>query len=138
MTVSATATPKAASDTVYGKQVSELQSGVVVNSDAILGTLHHVTGYTGFNGSEVDEQSGNYLALDFDWEPTAGSTMTVELVGGEKGPVTLTDPDDKFCVFRITNETTQSIKVKVVDSGSQTYEHTYSLEYLTLEPGAEE
>ena len=138
MTVSATATPKAASDTVYGKQVSELQSGVVVNSDAILGTLHHVTGYTGFNGSEVDEQSGNYLALDFDWEPTSGSTMTVELVGGEKGPVTLTDPDDKFCVFCITNETTQSIKVKVVGPESQTYEHTYSLEYLTLEPGAEE
>lgn len=138
MTVSATATPKAASDTVYGKKVSELQSGVVVNSDAILGTLHHVTGYTGFNSSEVDEQSGNYLALDFDWEPTAGSTMTVELLGGEKGPVTLTDPDDKFCVFRIANETTQSIKVKVVGPESQTYEHTYSLEYLTLEPGAEE
>ena len=138
MTVSATATPKAASDTVYGKQVSELQSNVVVNSDAILGTLHYVTGYTGFNGSEVDEQSGNYLALDFDWEPTAGSTMTVELVGGEKGPVTLTDPDDKFCVFRITDETSQSIKVKVTDLDSGSYEHTYSLEYLTLEPAPEE
>lgn len=126
----------AAGDTVYEKKVSDLQSDVVVNSNAISGTLHYVTGYTGFNGSEVDEQSGNFLALDFDWAPDDGE-MTVELVGGEKGPVTLTDPDDKFCVFRITDETTQSIKVKVETLEDGDYEHTYSLKYLTLEPASE-
>lgn len=131
--MSATAAPKASGDTVYEKKVSELQSDVRVNSNAISGTLHYVTGYTGFNSSDAEEQEGYFLALDFDWEPTDG-TMTVELVGGTKGPVTLTDPSDKFCVFRITDETTQSIKVKNEPLEGDPYEHTYSLRYLTLEP----
>lgn len=113
---------------VYGKTVSELQSGISIKGTAISGTLNYVTGYTGFNSLEVGEQSGNYLALKFDSNPWPTS-LTVELVGGTKGPVALTEDTDEFCVFRITNKDTQSIKVSA--DGNDT---TYTLTGLTLTP----
>lgn len=119
-------TPMDSGETVYGKQVSELQTGVQVEGTEITGTLNYVTGYTGFNSSQVEEQSGNYLALDFNAEPFP-SSLTVELVGGSKGPVTLTN-EDHFCVF-LVKATTQSIKVTA--DGSST---TYTLTGLTLTP----
>lgn len=128
--------PVAGTETKYGKKVSDLQDDVVINTNwKIDGTLHYVTGYTEFNSSELTEQEGNYLALDFsdnwlgDTDPT---TFTVELKGGKKGPVTLTD-GDAFCVFRVTNPNTQSIEVVSTDStGTTTVK--YSLKGLTLEP----
>lgn len=130
--------PVAGTETKYGKKVSDLQDDVVINTNRkIDGTLHYVTGYTEFNSFEPTEQEGNYLALDFsdnwlgDTDPT---TFTVELKGGKKGPVTLTD-GDAFYVFRVTNPNTQSIKVVSTDStGTTTVE--YSLKGLTLEPKA--
>ena len=128
--------PVAGTETKYGKKVSDLQDDVVINTNRkIDGTLHYVTGYTEFNSSEPTEQEGNYLALDFadnwlgDTDPT---TFTVELKGGKKGPVTLTD-GDAFCVFRVTNPNTQSIEVVSTDSTGTTTVR-YSLKGLTLEP----
>ena len=130
--------PMTGTETAYEKRVSDLQDDVAINTNRkIGGTLHYVTGYTGFNVSDSTEQSGHYLALDFadnwlgDTDPT---TFTVELKGGKKGPVTLTELD-AFCVFRVTNPNTQSIKVVSTDStGTTTVE--YSLKGLTLEPKA--
>lgn len=128
--------PVAGTETKYGKKVSDLQDDVVINTNRkIDGTLHYVTRYTEFNSSEPTEQEGNYLALDFsdnwlgDTDPT---TFTVELKGGKKGPVTLTD-GDAFCVFRVTNPNTQSIEVVSTDSTGMTTVK-YSLKGLTLEP----
>ena len=109
--------------------MTDLQSNVSVGDSEITGTLHYVTGYTGFNSSQVTEQSGNYLALKFtptNWD----GILTVELVGGSKGPVTLASNDD-FCVFKVAN-TTQSIKVEYTD-GDSDYTKTYSLAKLILE-----
>lgn len=125
-------TPSTKGD-LYGKTVSDLQSDIVVSDGAITGTLNYVTGYEGFNGLEVEEQSGNYLALDFTAVPWPDS-LTVELVGGKKGPVALSELDD-FCVFRITNKDTQTIQV-VAKSGDETSTTNYSLSGLTLTPSA--
>ena len=128
--------PLAGTETKYGKKVSDLQDDVVINTNRkIDGTLHYVTGYTEFNSSDVTEQEGNYLALDFadNWlGETDPTTFTVELKGGKKGPVTLTD-GDAFCVFRVTNPNTQSIEVVSTDSTGTT-KVRYSLKGLTLEP----
>lgn len=105
----------------YGKSVSELQSNVVVSGSNVTGTLHYVTGYTGFNGSDPTEQEGNFLALDFSSNQWP---VTVELVGGKKGPVSLTS-DDHFCVFKIANKDTQMISVND--------DLLYDLSGLTLE-----
>ena len=116
-------------ETAYGKTVSELQSNIQISGTAISGTLNYVTGYTGFNGADPTEQKGNFLALDFSAEPFP-SPCTVELVGGKKGPVTLTS-DDHFCVFRVTSNSTQSIKL-TANGGTK----TFTLTGLTLTPSA--
>lgn len=101
---------------------------MAVGAKSITGTLHHVTGYTGFSSNPA-EQSGNFLALSFATDPADGVTTTVELVGGSKGPVTL--DEDMNCVFRVT-KTSQSIKV-VATKGEETITKNYSLAGLVLE-----
>ena len=115
---------------MYGKNVSDLQSNIVIGDDSISGTLNYVTGYTGFNGSETSEQSGNYIALKFTPKSWDG-ILTVELLNGSKGEVTLSEGDD-FCVFRIAN-TDQSIQVNYIN-GDDELEKTYSLTNLVLTP----
>lgn len=104
-----------------------MQDNVVVGDSGITGTLHYVTGYTEFS-SETDQQKGNYLALKFDF--TDGATVTVEIVGGTKGAVTL--DDDKNWVGLIANKDSQSIKV-IATKGDQRLEKTYGLTGLVLE-----
>lgn len=88
-----------------------------------------MTDYTGFDVNP-EKQSGNYLALKID--ATAGSTTTVEVVGGDKGPVTL-DSDMNIVLF--IKSTTQSVKV-VTTKGEKSIEKVFALTNLTLEPAA--
>lgn len=90
--------------------------------------MKHVTGYTGFSNN-ASEQEGNYLALKVDAN-LEDVVVTVELVGGTKGPVTL--DDDMNIVLLIKNKDTQSIKV-TVDDGEASATKTYGLTELTLE-----
>lgn len=113
---------------LLGKKANELQTGIEIGDDTITGTLHHVTGYTGFSSLPA-EQTGNYIGLLFDPTPE-DATVTVEIVGGTKGPVQL--DADMMYVGKIANKDTQSIKV-VVTKDDETVEKTYSLSGLTLE-----
>ena len=113
---------------LLGKSVTNLQSGIVVGSDNVSGTLKYVTGYTGFSG-DVSLQSGNYLALHYASDEDVDS-ITVELLGGSSGPVTL--DDDGLHVLRITDPASQSIKVTLA-KGSETATKTYSLAGLVLQ-----
>lgn len=113
---------------MLGKSVGDLQSDVTISEGVISGTLNYVTGYTDFSG-DVSEQSGNYLVLKCTSEKTS-DVITVELIGGTVGhPVTL--DADRNIVIRITNTTTQSIKVVGYNEwGSVT--KTFALTGLTL------
>ena len=113
---------------LFGKTVNALQSDVVVSDDEVTGTLKYVDGYVDFS-SNVSEQSGNYLALKIEAEPTEAETV-VELVGGTKGPVTL--DDDMNIVLLIKNKDTQSIKVTTTHN-EESITKTYGLSGLTLE-----
>lgn len=104
-----------------------MQSDVQVGDDAITGELKYVTGYTGFSGS-VAEQSGNYLVLHCESDEDA--TITVELIGGTHGPVTL--DDDGIIILRIAN-TSQKVKVTASVEGKDDRVKTYSLSGLTLD-----
>ncbi len=53
----------------YGKQAQELGT-VSFDGKILSGTLNKVTGYTGFNGSVVEEQSGYYLPFLYDGTDT--------------------------------------------------------------------
>ena len=99
----------------------------MIDDNDIYVTLHYVEDYTEFS-SLPEQQSGNYLALKVN--APEDSTITVEVIGGTKGPVTL--DDDKNIVLLIADEDTQSVQVKV-KKGTETETRTYSLKNLTLE-----
>jgi len=96
-----------------GKQVSDLQSNINVNDDYITGTLHYVEDYTQFSENRK-EQHGNYLALKFEAE--SGATTTVELTNSNAGPVTL--DSDMVWVARITDQDRQTVRVITSKNGS--------------------
>ena len=52
----------AADEDLFGKVVADLQENMAIDANAITGTSHYVTDYTGFSG-KTDEQQGNYVAL---------------------------------------------------------------------------
>ena len=111
--------------------MSELQSSdVAVGDSEITGTLHYVTGYTGFHESGPLEQEGNFLALKIDTITADGVTTAVELVGGTKGPVIL--DSDMNIVLHIQNKDTESVKV-TVSKGGESETKIYGLSGLTLE-----
>lgn len=106
-----------------------MQENIAIGSDRISGSLKYVTGYTGFSG-KTEEQSGNYLALICDGEPSADE-VTFELVNGTLGhPVTL--DEDRIIVVRITDTENQYIVVKATKDGI-TMSKTLYLTGLTLE-----
>lgn len=103
-----------------------MQSGIIVHDTFIDGTLRHVTDFTGFS-SNVEQQSGNFLALKF--EHSEGASTTVEILGGTSGPVTL--DSDMVWIGRITN-TNQRIRVITTLDGVS-IQKTFTLNSLELE-----
>lgn len=113
---------------LLGKYVTDLQEDVEIAGGVITGTLHYVTGYTGFSGDPA-EQEGNYLAVVC--EASEGDTITAELIGGQHGPVTL-DPDG-ILIARITDPATQKLRFTATGTDGTTETKEYSLSGLTLE-----
>lgn len=88
-----------------------------------------MTGYTGFS-SKVDEQSGNYIALDITPKSGFPELLTVEVKGGTSGPSKLLQSDHQ-AVLKIKDANRQSILIKATNNGvTETKE--YSLTGLTL------
>lgn len=112
----------------YGKTVDELQDGISIIGNRITGTLKGVWGYKGFDSSHEDKQRGHYLAMDFDAPEEA--TVTVEIIGGDRGPVEL-EVGDRSCVFLIRDKDEQKIRVQVAQDG-KVWETIYDLSGLTF------
>lgn len=63
-----------------------MQYGIGVNGDYITGTLHHVTGYTGFNGTVPAEQEGYYFAMQIiPPEDDGGKPILIKLLKDATG-----------------------------------------------------
>ena len=91
---------------LFGKTVNDLQTGVTIGEDSITGTLLYVDDYTGFS-SDPAMQSGNYIVIHCEVNDT--TPITVEVVNGVSGPVTL--DDDGIAVLKIADKDTQTIRV---------------------------
>lgn len=87
-----------------------------------------MTGYTGFS-SKTAERTGNYLALHCDVPGMPGAAITVELVGGTKGPVAL--DEDRTIVIRVADNT-QSVKVTAATEGWDPVVREYALTDIVL------
>ena len=131
-TLEITVSPITGDDDLLGKKAADLQSNIVVNDTAmtISGTLKHITGYTGFS-SKVDEQSGNYIALNVD--PASGfpESMTVEVKNGTASPKNISASDHKV-VLKIKDAATQGIIIKATNKGVKVTKE-YKLTGLTLQ-----
>ena len=125
-------TPESGESNAYGKTVSQLQTGVTVSPGKISGTLHYVKEYKQFNPTVSAEQEGNYLALKIEFDDD--TTVKFDLVGGDKGEVTM-PKGDHLMVCRIKDKNTQSIRITAEKAGSRRNVKTYSLNGLTLETG---
>ena len=109
---------------LFGKTVSDLQTGIKVGSNAITGTLKYVSDYTGFSG-DASLQSGNYIAVHADVPGVDGVTYTVKVTN----PVTL--DEDQTAVLRIADKDAQTITVTAAKTGYGTVTKVYSLKGLT-------
>lgn len=127
ISVTLTVEPTSPNETRYGKEVDDLQSNVEVNSNAIVGTLRYVTGYTGFSGDPA-LQSGNFLALDLSATPV-DAVIKAEVIGGdsEGNPVTV---DDGVLVIRVTDRK-QKLHLTVT-SDANIIDKTYNFGSLKL------
>lgn len=106
--------------------MSDLQSGItILDNGKIIGTLHYVTDYTGFDASHPELQSGNYIAIHVDTIPDA--TITVKVTN----PVTL--DEDRTAVLRIADKDSQTITVVASAEGYATTTQIYRLNNLICE-----
>ena len=118
---------------LLGKNLDDLQEDISVGVSNISGTLHYVTGYTGFSG-DPEEQEGHYLVLHVDSE-TAGATLKVRLIGGKHdGWVTL--DSDKTIILWIRS-TDEQVVVQSSADGKTENQKVYTLNGLVLEPKEE-
>ena len=119
-------------DTVdlFGKKASDLQEniGVYSMSQVIDGTLKYVDDYSAAFGGDLS--SGNYLALHMETPGIDDATITVEIINGTSGPVTL-DPDGLW-IGRIADKSTQTIKVVASKEGYDSVTLNFRLDALTL------
>ena len=103
--------------------IADLQSDIEISEDgAITGTLLYVDDYTGYSG-DVEEQSGNYLALHFDGPDDA--TIKVKL------NIEATLDEDRICIFRVADKDTQVIEATLTMPDGQTVKKVYDLSGLT-------
>lgn len=113
---------------LFGKSASDLEENIVVGTSDITGTLKYVDDYSSAFGGEL--ASGHYLALHYSTPGVEGADITVEVVNGTSGPVTL-DPDGLH-IARIADKSTQTIRVVASKEGYESVTKVYSLTGLTL------
>ena len=93
--------------TLYGKRVSSLVKDdvKVYENGTVTGTFKHVTGYTGFNEADPEEQEGYFFPFRL---AKTGTTMSFE----KNGVPTKTDiPWEADNVFRVTKSDTFTVIV---------------------------
>lgn len=110
---------------LLGKVVADLQEDVAASAAAIVGTLHYVTGYTGFSG-DPDEQEGNYLAFMVSYD---GAYTRLTVQGGIGTEVTL--DSDRTHILRIVKA--NPVTIRAYNGDICVAAKRYTLEQLVLE-----
>lgn len=115
---------------LFGKSVSDLQSNLRVNNDAVVGTSKYVADYSAAFGTGMD--SGNYIALHIEVPDEDG--VTISLVNKVNGRTvrTATLDSDGILVLYIENKDTQQITFTASKEGYTSVSKTIKLTGLTL------
>ena len=118
---------------LFGKSASDLQENIAVGmlSGVLTGTLKYVDDYSAAFGGDLAH--GNFIALHIvatDENDEPADSITVEIVNGISGPVTL-DADGLY-VGRIADKGTQTIRVVASKAGYDSVTEVFRLDALTL------
>lgn len=124
-----TVSPEEGTTDMWGTPVSDIQSGVEVNGNAITGTLKYLT--TGALARDWGE--GNFIALKFGDIYSGATSVKVGLSPSEGSGLVELD-EDKNGVFKVTNKSVQKFKVVTTD-GTYTNTQLFDLSGLTVENG---
>lgn len=120
----------ASSDDLWGTSVSDVQTNVTIENNAISGTLKYVD-----SGALADGWgAGNFLALDLssnDFDDLTSVKVGMEPSAGS-GLVELINDPDKNGVFKVTDKYNQKFVIVSTD-GKNTVTQKYALSGLTLE-----
>lgn len=124
-----TVSPEISGGQAYGMDVSALQTGVQISGSKITGKLNYVKNFLQFS-DDPTEQEGTFLALQV--EAPEGVDRYHELIGAKvtQGERKF-EAGDKLLVCRITDKTTQKIKL-TAKRGSESKSTTYDLSGLEL------
>lgn len=117
---------------LFGKVVTELQEDVVVDNDAIEGTLKYATGYTGFD-SDPDLQEGNYIVVHCEVPNVEDVTIKAGLVPSASGSDLTVLDEDGIIVLRVADKSTQIVKVVASKSGCEDVTKTFDISELVCE-----
>lgn len=71
---------------LYGKEAQDLGTFTIAKNGEVSGKANYVTGYTGFNGSDENEQEGYYFPLAFKQSQEVREAY-MQVVGSKNGPV---------------------------------------------------
>lgn len=114
-----------ADEDLWGKTVSDLQSGISVGKNSITGTLKYIADYSSAFQEELD--SGNYLAIHAYVPDVEDATITVKVTN----PVTL--DEDGIAVLRIADKSSQTLTVVASKEGYPSITREFSLSNLICE-----
>lgn len=122
---------EAATGTLFGVAVTDMQTALTVGDNAITGTLKYLDGD---NAITQVWGEGNFMCLQFtsaDW--TKYSSVKVGMRPSQSSGLVevLTDPD-KNGVFKVTNKDNQKFVIQM-SNGAQSIEKVYSLSGLTVQ-----
>ena len=71
---------------LYGKKASDLGTYKIAKSGEVTGSGLYVTGYTGFNGTDANEQEGFYFPISFTQSQEVREAY-MQVVGSKNPPV---------------------------------------------------
>lgn len=125
-----TVTAESGSTTIFGHDVSDLQTNLAVADGAITGTLKYVDS----GALASDWGAGNFMALKFTNVDERAASVKVGLQPSEgSGLVELLGDPDMNGVFKVTDKSTQKFVVVSKDTGGQVVRQEFDLSGLTLE-----
>ena len=111
---------------LLGKVVGDLQKDVGASADNLVGTLHYVTGYTGFSG-DPEEQEGHFLAFQVGYN----GTYTKITAQGGSAPETEVDPSDYTHVMHVKAQ--KPLVIRAYNGDTVVSSKTYTTNQLKLE-----
>jgi len=125
---------------LYGKKAADLGEFDYQTTDktvTITGKANYITGWTAFNGTDVEEQSGFYLPINIDAKKAGDVTVT----GSKEKTFTLTEDDTTLQLVMYINKLTN--KTFTVKIGDDTYTvncegvtTSYPIKFTDVSPNA--